>query len=363
MLRFPSAPVLTIATTLLLGLGSRPAHADTTVQVNLTGLLDGRSVTTLTNGQLVVWTVPTDGGGLQNAYMTAAGAMFKNQPVANALPNDGKFLADARHPEVVLNFSNDADAAAPQTHPVLPSGMFSFAVPAATYSKFFLFFSGAAGGTTVAVTFNYSDASTEVQNATIPDYFNDPTDPAVFMLASNLAKWDKTSKVTEKDHHNLCGAEFHPAPAKTLTGIKVVRGANGYLLFWGATGIATSEVPGSGGGGAGGAAGAGGASGASGSAGASGGVGGVGGAAGASAGAAGASAGSSGALSAGGSATAGAPAALAGAGPTVQNGAPEEKGCGCRLAAPSAPRTQAGWLVLGALGVWRLARARRRVRA
>src|SRR5262245_59125577 len=100
---------------------SGSAAAETVVQVPLPGLLDARSVTTLTNDQLVVFTLPTDGGGLQNAFATAAVAMRQGKPVQNALPDDGKFPATARHPEVVLNFSNAADPTSPQTHLVAPS--------------------------------------------------------------------------------------------------------------------------------------------------------------------------------------------------------------------------------------------------
>ena len=133
----------------------------------LPALLDARSVTTLTNGQLVVFTLPTDGGNLQNAFATKAVAQLKGKPIANALPDDGKFPANDRHPEVVLHFSNDADATSAQTHLMLPSAKINFAVPAATYSKFYLFFNGAAGGTTIKITLTYTDG-TSMSNAVIP---------------------------------------------------------------------------------------------------------------------------------------------------------------------------------------------------
>jgi hypothetical protein len=229
MPRILSAILSTIVTSLLLAVGAGAARADTVVQVPLPGLLDGRSVTTLTGGKIVTWTVPTDGGGLQNAFATAAVATMQGAPVANALPDDGRFAADARHPEVLLNFSNNADAASPQTHLVTPSGTFTFAMPPATYSKLFLFFSGAAGGTTLKITLTYADGATEIQTATVPDYYaNVPaTDPVIFNLASNLAKWNKNTQIAEANHHNITGVELHPMAGKTLTGIQVDRGPNG----------------------------------------------------------------------------------------------------------------------------------------
>jgi MYXO-CTERM domain-containing protein len=366
---------LTIAVGVLAGFGTRVARADDTViQIPLPGLLDARSVTTLTAGKLVTWTLPTDGGGLQNAFATVAVATAQNAPVANALPDDGHFAANARHPDVVLHFSNAADAASPQTHLVAVGGSFEFMVPAATYSKLFLFFNGAAGGTTVKATFTYTDG-TDSQSATIPDYYADimASDPVIFNLATNLAKWDKTTKIAEANHHNITGAELHPAASKTLTSVQVERGPNGYLVFWGATGIATSPIAGSGG--AGGMPGAAGATGAAGSAGlggsagtsgaaaaggaqAAGGAGGAG-AAGMSAGAG--TGGTSGAGTAGASAAAGATTTGTSGGTFVLPTA-SDSGCSCRMTDAPGRSSGAPWLALGALSAWCFARRRRHVR-
>jgi hypothetical protein len=339
-----------LVATLLVSLRVNTAHADTVVQVPLPDLLDGRSVTTLTGGQLVRWTLPTDGGGLQNAFATAAVAAHQGAPIENALPDDGVFPANARHPEVVLHFSNDADATVPQAHLVEPLGSFSFAVPAATYSKFFLFFNGAAGGTTLTITLSYTD-TTGTETATVPDYYADvsPTDPVIFNLASNLAKWDANNQINEANHHNITGVELNPMPDKILTGIQVDRAAEGNLVFWGATGIATSELAGSGG--AGGTAGEGGASGEGGTAGV-GGVAGVGGAAG-NAGADSQTAGAAGTVNEAGSDAGGTNSAGGAAGETaVESGgssedATNDSGGGCWVANDSALHDRTRWLVLG----------------
>jgi hypothetical protein len=389
MTRIPSATVSTIVTTLLVALGAGAARADTVVQVPLLGLLDRRSVTTLMGQTLVVFNLATDGGGTdtgdgaQNGFATQAVAKLKGTPVANALPDDGRFPADARHPEVVLHVSNDADPTSGQDHLVPKTGgTFSFAMPPATYSKVFLFFHGANGGSTVKMTLTYSDATTEIANAMVPDYYADvsATDPVLFNLAPDLAKWTKTTTIAEANHHHITGVEIHPAAAtKTLTTIQVDRGPTGYLAFWGATGVATSAVAGlpdggadasspdggdirptdaGGGGGAsatGGASGTGG-GGTSGSGGASGG-----GAGGQTTGAAGKSAGAGGTNGAGSGGAAGATmtsgsaGSSGAAGSSARNGA----GCGCRLGA--APRTtHTLWLVLGAVSTWCLGRRRRR---
>jgi hypothetical protein len=247
---------LTLAMAAAIGALSATARAETVVQVPLPDLLDARSVTTLTNGNLVVFTLPTDGGMLQNAFATQAVATLKGKPTENALPDDGKFPANDRHPDVVLHFSNDTAPTSPQTHLVKPTDEITFPVPVATYSKFFLFVNGAAGGTKLTITLSYEDAM-DVQSATVPDYYADvsASDPVIFNLATNLAKWDRNTAINEAGHHNITGVTLTTLADKKLTSIKVARSLDGNLVFWGATGVATSDIAGMGGsGGAGGAA-------------------------------------------------------------------------------------------------------------
>ena len=348
---------LVVCATLSLALGSLGvAHAQQTVQIPVDALLTARSVTTLTGGQLVTWTKGIDGGGNGNGYLTKGASTFHGDP-ANliALPDDGTFAANDRHPQVVLHFSNAAASTSQQTHPVNGMGDFTFAVPSATYSKLFLFVTSAEGSSALKVTLSYG-AESEVVNITVPDYFNgvSATDPVVFNLATNMAKWSNQNTVSEKDHHNLTGLELHPMAAKMLSSVKVEKAAAGYLVFWGATGVATGTVSGLGGSGAGGAAGAGGVSGNStvggasngGSAGAVTGPGGN--SASGSAGAAPSAGGASGAaMSVGGSATPSAGGAVASAGNATQppTGA-DDSGCSCGIAGSRRSTPSLAWLAL-----------------
>jgi MYXO-CTERM domain-containing protein len=375
---------ITAAVALLLGLGGGVAHADTVVQIPLAGLLDTRSVFTLTNGTIVPFTLAIDGGngdvgtGAQNGFATKAVAMMKSPGnVANALPDDGHFPADTNHPDVVLNVSNAADATAPQNHLVkpmvgaTPPETFSFPVPSATYSKLFLFFHGADNGTTVKITLTYSDATTDVTNATIPDFFNAPTDAKVFVLAPDLAKWTKTTTIAEANHHNIFGVTLAPM-AKTLSMVKVERGNAGYLVFWGATGVATSAVSGLDGGagdaattGAGGsdAAATGGASGGAGAPGSAGSTMTTGGSAGATgnAGAGGATtSGSAGAVGGGGGSSGGAGETGAG-GSAGAAGVTKSRSSGCSYVGGESS-VRASWLALGVVGLALLGTRRRRAR-
>jgi hypothetical protein len=322
------------------------AQADTTVQVPLDNFMTARAVTTLTGGKLVPWTMGIDGGGNADGYMTAAASKFHGDPPnLKALPDDGKFAANARHPDVTLHFSNDADATSQQTYWVRGAGNFTFPVPAATYSKMFLFLTSSEGSSALKITLGYSDASSDVDNVNLPDYYADvsPTDMVLFNLAADLPKWTKTNAVAETNHHNLTGVEIHPAAAKTLNSIKVEKTAAGYLVFWGATGVATSSVDvGSDAGQGGGPSEAGAPSDAAGS--------GAGGEMGAGGGNATPGTGGGAMSPAGGAgSTAGSPGAAEGAGGNGSTGAmSNDAGCSCRTARyPSQAWGIAAWLALG----------------
>jgi hypothetical protein len=393
----PARPIAALVTALLVALGAASsARAQTVVQIPLPGILDTRGVLTMTNGNLVPFTLTIDGGGgdvgtggLQNGFATVSVAMMKSPGnVANSLPDDGHFPMNARHPDVVLNYNN-ADSTSPQNHLVkpmvgtTPPETFTFPVPMATYSKMFLFFHGADGGTTVKLTMNYADATTDVTMAKINDFGDGSVPPAngnVFVLVGNLAKWGKAATITEAGNHNIFGVEVDPM-AKTLMSVKVERGNTGYLVFWGATGVATGAVSplpdagapdAAGGAGTAGAAGTAGGAGTGGSAGAAGGASGTSGASGGAAGggAAGASGGAGGQTSgAAGAGTAGAGAAgAAGGAGTAATGTAGASGThhtsggssGCSLGAADGGPGSALLLTLGAGAAVGLSRRRRR---
>lgn len=361
-MRIRRAALFSIATGLVVCFGPVAARAETIVQIPLTGVLDARSVTTLTAGNLVVFDLPTDGGDLMNAFATKAVALSKGQPAENALPDDGKFPGNARHPEVVLHFANDAPATSKQTHKIKVAEAVKFDVPVATYSKFFLFFNGAAGGTMVTATLNYAD-SMATQMVKVPDYFNDvpDTDPVIFNLASNLAKWTMDTAINEKAHHNITGVELKTRPDKMLSSIQITRANDGgTLLLWGATGVATSEVA------SGGAAGSSGAGGGGAGAGGSGGIAGAASGGGATAGATSGGAttlgGTSGTSNGGSSGTTTASGGVAGNATAVVPPATTgdtDSGCGCRVRASDADAKPWPLLVLGACLALRRRRAPR----
>lgn len=225
------------------------AQAQTVVQIPCASILNTRSVTTLTEGKLVTWQVGIDGGGSGNGYLTTAASLFVGDKNPHALPDSGKVAADARHPEIILNYSN-ANGVDNQTRFVKGAGDFTMPVPAAKYAKLFLYFTSAEGASSLTFTLNYADSTHETVNVELPDYYNDiaANDPVLFYVVKDLAKWSKANKMTEATHHNIDGIELKPSQAKALASVKVAKTAKGYLVFWGATGVSagpvTARVPG-----------------------------------------------------------------------------------------------------------------------
>jgi hypothetical protein len=383
--------------TLALTAAARTAAADTVVQVDVSSVIDGRTVSTVANNVVTPWTpgqgIDNDGG--PNGYVTnAVEAILQTQGktvnhVANpALPNDGMFPADpgGRFPAIQLHFSDAAPITSPQTHSLhhtTGSQSFMFTVPQATYSKMFLIITSSEGTGNLTVTLNYAgSAAPTVSMLQLPDYGVGGAqngDPVFFNLISGMHKWTTTDTENDVNTHTITGIELHPTPTAMLTSIEVAKTNDKYMVFWGATGIATSAVTTGAGGGAGsadggatdasGAGGAGGAGGMIGGGGTSG-AGGVTGAAGAAT--AGSGGGAPGTAGAGGApGTAGSSSGEAGAGGApgtagasssgTAGSAPRSSGGGCSLAGATSGREAALLLALvaGALPWRRRRRARR----
>jgi hypothetical protein len=206
-----------------------------TIQVDVQALLNARPVTVISAGKLVSWTEGLDGNYSGEATMAAGKLM--GDAVPKALPDNGKFIANDRHPDVVLHFSNE-DVTSMQVRRSMTTDTFSFAVPVGKYSKMAIFSMSANGSSQLTVQLIYTD-EVETRNLTVPDWYNllPDGDAARFYLAYDLAKWTKDNKKSEPDHHYLFGLDLNPNSSKTLTRIKVGKSSAGVHTFWGATGL------------------------------------------------------------------------------------------------------------------------------
>jgi hypothetical protein len=69
--------------------------------------------------------------------------------------------------------------------------------------------------------------------------------PPHFYVVTNTGKWDTTNKDLEPTNHTIEGVEITPSPAPAvLTGVTITKTNGAILVFWGATGIATTSVDG-----------------------------------------------------------------------------------------------------------------------
>lgn len=207
------------------------------VQINISSLLNARPITTLTNGKLVSWTKGIDGNGDGDGYLTHSAADFNGDKDAHALPDNTIFAANADHPEIRLHYDN-ADSIHNQARFVSGAEEFVIEIPKGRYSAIYLGLSSADGPSSLQFELIYAD-SRETKNYLLPDYYNNATEknPGLSYVATNLAKWGKKDKMTEKDHHNIHLLKLNIDAGKQLTAIKVSKSKEGYLMLWSATGV------------------------------------------------------------------------------------------------------------------------------
>jgi hypothetical protein len=236
---------LTLATTVFAIMTTRLARADIVVQIPIDPLLNGRPVTTFTDGKVIPWTA---GQGLDamDGLVTSAVEKALGQ-TGVALPDDGTFALDANHPEAVLHFSNDALATSRQSYFLNGPGDFQFAVPQATYSRLFLYMTSSYGASPLTITTTYAGGQPSTTSFMLPDWGTGealPTNPPIFFnLIAGMHKWTPEDQQVDSPVHTITGVVISPDSNRTLTSVQVHSSATmQHLIFWGATGLATNPI-------------------------------------------------------------------------------------------------------------------------
>jgi hypothetical protein len=236
---------LTLATILVAMMAGRLARADVVVQIPVDPLLNGRPVSTFTDGKVIPWTA---GQGLDATDgLVTIGAEKALGQTGVALPDNGTFAADVDHPEAILHFSNDASAASFQTHFLNGPGDFQFAVPQATYSKLFLYMTSSYGASPLTITATYASGQPSTTSFMLPDWGTGqplPTNPPIFFdLISGMHKWTAGDQQVDSPVHTITGVAISTDSSRALTSVQVTSSATMQdLIFWGATGLATNPI-------------------------------------------------------------------------------------------------------------------------
>ncbi|HTH82317.1 MAG TPA: hypothetical protein VL490_05260 [Mucilaginibacter sp.] len=232
---YPKSPLIISAAGALLICSSWLYKAEKTVQIDISPVLNTRSVTTLSKGKFVPY---TNGVDKQNGYFTASAAVLNGDDAQHALPDNPLIAANEHHPAILLHYNND-DAVKHQTRYITDTSSFTIKVPSHHYSGLYLSLTSAYGASKLQFDLIYKDG-TEVKNFILPDWFNDvaDNDANLSYVVHNMGKWSNTNKMVEKDHHNIHALNIHPDAGRVLTAVRLKNLSATYLVFWAATGIA-----------------------------------------------------------------------------------------------------------------------------
>jgi MYXO-CTERM domain-containing protein len=232
------------------------AYAQYVVQIPVDSVLDGRAVITLTGGAVVPFGNKQGiySGGTTGYATAAVQTMLAPTSKGVGLPDDGFFPATGNLPAFQLHFSNAAPATSPQTHQLPASATtgaqtFQFPVPPASYTALYLILASGDGTASFTVTLSYAGGtpSTMTTITNLPDsgLGVQMGGPPHFYIVTNTGKWSNTNTDLEPTGHTIEGVEITPSPAPAiLTGVTVTKTNGAILVFWGATGIATTPVDG-----------------------------------------------------------------------------------------------------------------------
>ncbi|QEM07663.1 hypothetical protein DIU31_030735 [Mucilaginibacter rubeus] len=209
---------------------------DKVIQINISKLLNARTVTTVAGGKLQSWVTGIDGGGKGDGYLTMAAALLNGDKAVRALPDDPLIAANSAHPAILLHYKNGKKDN--QARCIAGADSFSFDVPQKKYSGLYLSLTSSEGPSQLHITLIYSDGS-EFKGFKLPDYYNDIPEgnSNLSYLVHGLAKWGPGNKITENDHHNIDVLNIHPDPGRILKKVTVSKDKAGYLVFWAATGV------------------------------------------------------------------------------------------------------------------------------
>jgi hypothetical protein len=203
-------------------------------QVDVSSVLTDDTVVNNGAGAMDLQQVTMDNNA--NALATQSAATALGGAGASGLPDNGFFPADANHPDVQLHWDNASNG--PNSRVVPPGGpAFSFPMAPAAYTQLQVYMLSTEGTSSVVFTLTYSDASTELRDIQLNDWFDDPSPPSQFFLIDGLDRASILGDAIDAAHDPaISGINLNPNPSKTLTSVKAaLTPGGGWLVFYGAT--------------------------------------------------------------------------------------------------------------------------------
>ena len=145
------------------------------IQIDISGLLNARPVTTLTANKLISWTKGIDGNGDGDGYLTHSAAAFNGDKDAHALPDNLLFSPQMHNiPKIILHYDN-ADSIHNQARFVSGAGEFTIPIPKGHYESIYLGLTSSEGASSLNFELIYANG-TVIKSYLLPDYYNNISD-------------------------------------------------------------------------------------------------------------------------------------------------------------------------------------------
>jgi hypothetical protein len=155
------------------------------------------------------------------------------------LPNNGSYASDSDHPNIQLAF-NDSDASGKPDSFILDEPnpnilTVTFPVVAASFSTVQIYGTSTEGSSSLTVTLNYTDNSTDVTTFTVPDWFSSwEASSPVFVIQESMSRFSSSGDDFSYGAA-LYGASCTANSAKTLQSVTAATAGTGRFVLYGAT--------------------------------------------------------------------------------------------------------------------------------
>ena len=174
--------------------------------------------------------------GSANVIMTRAAAMQVGGANAVGLPDNGFFVANKDHPDVQLAANNNNDGKK-NARLLVKAGAFSVPLVARTWKLIQLYAISTEGASTLVVTLNYLDGTSDQTMVKINDWYTHPAGAGQFYLIDGLDRYSiGNNKYDPARTPGMVGFNLNVNPNKPTKSFDLTLQAGGWLVYFGAMG-------------------------------------------------------------------------------------------------------------------------------